>query len=118
METMDLSKAQIAETYLDAYRSKDPAKALLATNVSLQYPLTPKKVVGRDNVVQYMLSVMPGFDGVELERHLIDGDYVTTLWTAVTVWGRIPACSVFRVSEGSIAEVRSYFDPRPILQRQ
>jgi len=29
----------------------------------------------------------------------------------------MPACSVFRISEGLIAEVRSYFDPRPILQR-
>jgi hypothetical protein len=64
-----------------------------------------------------MLSVMPGFDDVELERHLVDGEYVTTLWNAHTVWGVIPSCSIFRISGEMITEVRSFFDPRPILTK-
>jgi hypothetical protein len=111
------SNTQIAETYLEAYRSKDPSKVLLAPDVSLQYPLAPTKVVGRQNVIEYMRSVMPGFDDVELERHLVDGEYVATLWKAHTAWGTMPACTVFRISSGAIAEVRSFFDPRPIVQR-
>lgn len=108
---------QIAETYLAAYQLKDPGCALLAPDVSLQYPLSPRKIVGKQNVTEYMLSVMPGFNAVEIERHLVDGEYVATLWKAHTVWGTMPACSVFRISGGLIAEVRSFFDPRPILQR-
>ena len=104
---MSSTNEQIAGTYLAAYRSKDPGKALLS----------PRKIVGRQNVTEYMLSVMPGFNAVEIERHLVDGEYVATLWKAHTVWGTMPACSVFRISEGLIAEVRSFFDPRPILHR-
>jgi len=115
---MSPTNSEIADTYLAAYMSKDPGKALLAPDVSLEYPLSPRKIVGRQNVTEYMLSVMPGFNAVEIERHLVDGEYVATLWKAHTVWGTMPACSVFRISAGLIAEVRSFFDPRPMLQRE
>lgn len=111
------TNTQVAETYLEAYRLKDPSKVLLAPDVSLQYPLSPTKVVGKQHVLDYMLSVMPGFDDVKLERHLVDGEYVATIWKAHTAWGTMPACTVFRISGGTITEVRSFFDPRPIVQR-
>jgi len=114
---MPLTHAEIADTYLVAYMSKDPGRALLAPDVSLEYPLSPRKIVGREQVAEYMLSVMPGFNAVEIERHFVNGEYVATVWKAHTVWGPMPACSVFRISDGLIAEVRSFFDPRPILQR-
>jgi limonene-1,2-epoxide hydrolase len=110
-----MTNAEIAETYLDAFRSKDPSKALLAPNASLQYPLTPRDVVGKENIAEYMSSVMPGIDDVTIERRLVDGDYVAILWSAQTVWGLIKVCSVFRISDGLIAEVRAFFDPRPIV---
>ncbi len=112
---MAATNAQIADTYLAAYMSKDPGIALLAPDVSLEYPLSPRKLVGRKNVADYMLSVMAGFDAVEIERHLVDGDYVAILWKAHTVWGTMPACSVFRISGGLIAEVRSFYDPRGLF---
>ncbi len=113
----NLPNAQVAETYLEAYRTRDPGKALLAPDVSLQYPLTPKKIVGKQEVIQYMLSVMPGMDDIEIERRLTDGEYVAIVWKAHTVWGTMPACTVFRISAGLIQEVRSFFDPQPILKR-
>jgi hypothetical protein len=71
-------------------------------------------VVGAANVMEYMGSVMPAVDQVEVERHLADGDHVVTLWKAHTVWGIIPVCSVFLIAGGMIQEIRSFFDPRPI----
>ena len=56
-------------------------------------------------------------DTIEIERRLVDGEHVATLWKAHTAWGTMPACTVFRISRGSIAEVRSFFDARPIVQR-
>jgi limonene-1,2-epoxide hydrolase len=112
-----MTSAQIADTYMEAYKTRDPGKALLAPNVTLQYPLTPRTIVGRREVLQYMLSVMPGMDDIEIERHLVDGDHVATVWKAHTVWGTMPACTVFRISDGLIQEVRSFFDPQPILKR-
>ena len=109
-----MTNVEIAETYLAALGTRDPTKALLASDVTLQYPLAPGTVVGAAKVMEYMGSVMPSVDEVELERHLMDGDYVVTLWKAHTVWGIIPVCSVFLISGGMIQEIRSFFDPRPI----
>jgi limonene-1,2-epoxide hydrolase len=109
-----MTNVEIAETYLSAMGTKDPTKALLAPDATLQYPLTPRTVVGAASVREYMSSFMPAVDEVRIERHLTDGDYVVTLWQAHTVWGIIPVCSVFRISEGMIQEVRAFFDPRPI----
>jgi limonene-1,2-epoxide hydrolase len=109
-----MTNVEVAGTYLAALSTKDPTKALLAPHVSLEYPLTPRTVVGAANVVEYMSSIMTSVDEVELERHLMDGEYVVSLWKAHTVWGVIPVCSVFRISEGMIREIRAFFDPRSI----
>ena len=109
-----MTNVEIAETYLTALGTKDPTKALLAPDATLQYPLTPRTVVGAANVREFMYSMSPAVDEVQIERHLNDGDYVVTLWQAHTVWGIIPVCSVFLISEGTILEIRAFFDPRPI----
>jgi hypothetical protein len=98
----------IAETYLEAIRTKDPTKAMLAPEVTLQFPLSPRKIVGRESVVEYVFAVLPGIDDVKLGRHMTGGDYVATLWEAQTVWGTVPICTVFRIADGLIQEVRSF----------
>jgi SnoaL-like protein len=109
------TNTEVAETYLEAIRSKDPSKAMFAPDVTLLFPLTPRKIVGKQSVIDYMVSLLPGIDDVKLERHMIGGEYVATLWQAQTVWGELPICSVFRISDGLIQEVRSFWDPRPVL---
>jgi hypothetical protein len=115
---MAMTNTAIADTYLEAVRTKDPSKALFAPEVTLQFPLSPRKVVGRDSVIEYMLALLPGFDDVKLERHMTGDEYVATLWQAETVWGTVPICSVFRISEGLIQEIRSFWDPRPIVTQR
>src|SRR5579862_6844460 len=92
----------IAETYLEAIRTKDPTKAMFAPQVTLQFPLSPRKIVGRESVIEYVLSLLPGIDDVTLERHMTGGEYVATLWEAQTVWGTVPICTVFRIANGFI----------------
>src|SRR5262249_31046644 len=96
------SNLAIAETYLEAIRSKDPDKALLAPEVTLQFPLTHRIVTGRESVIAHISALFPGIDDVKVERHLTGGDYVATLWHAESVWGNLPICSVFLISGGLI----------------
>src|ERR1700680_1785095 len=97
-----MTNIEIAETYLEAIRTRDLSKALLAPEVTLQFPRTPRQVVGRESVIEYLLALLPGTDDVKLERHMTGGEYVATLWQAETVWGTVPICSVFRISDGLI----------------
>lgn len=103
---------------MEAIRTKDPTKALFAPQITLEYPLSPRKIVGRESVIEYVLSLLPGFDDVKLERHMTGRDYVATLWEARTVWGTVPVCTVFRIADGLIQEIRSFWDPRPVLQQK
>jgi len=112
-----MTNIEIADSYLEAIRRKDPSKAMFAPEVTLQFPLSPRKVMGREQVIEYILSLLPGIDDVTLERHMTGGDYVATLWQAHTVWGELPICSVFHISDGLIREVRSFWDPRPVLPK-
>ena len=101
-----MSNTAIAETYLEA----DPSKARFAPEVTLQFPLSPRKIVGRDSVIEYVFSVLPGIDDVKLERHMTGGEYAATLWEAQTVWGCL--CFEFRRVDPT---VRSFRDPRPVI---
>ena len=112
-----MSNIAIAETSLEAIRTKDLSKALFAPNVTLQFPVSPIKIAGRENVNEYLASMIAGTDDVKLERHMTGGDYVATLWEARTVWGTVPICTVFRIADGLIQEIRSFWDPRPVTQQ-
>jgi limonene-1,2-epoxide hydrolase len=111
---MGLTNVDVAETYINAFGAKDPTKALLSPVVTLQYPLSPRTITGDTSVMEYMASMMPSIDRVEIERHISDGEYVVTLWQAHTVWGIIPVCHVFRIVDEMILEIRSFFDSRLI----
>ena len=55
----------------------------------------------------------------EIERHMIEGERVATLWTATIALpsGReveVPIFDFFRVEGGLIREIRPYFDPTPL----
>lgn len=117
-EIKPLSNTAIAETYVEAIRTKDPGKALFAPQVTLQFPLSPRKIVGRQSVIDYVLSLLPGIDDVKLERHMTGDDYVATLWEVQSVWGTVPICTVFRIADGLIQEIRSFWDPRPVMQQR
>jgi hypothetical protein len=111
---MSLTNVEVAESYVNAVGMRDPTKALLAPNVTLQYPLSPRPLIGAESVKEYMCSMSPSIDKVEIERHIAHGDYVVTLWHAHTVWGVIPVCSVFLIADELIQEVRGFFDSRLI----
>ena len=53
--------------------------------MTLQFPVSPTNIVGRENVNEYPASMIDGTDHVKLERHMTGGDFVATLWEAQTV---------------------------------
>jgi limonene-1,2-epoxide hydrolase len=111
---MSRPNVENAETYLHAIRAKDPTRALFAPDVTMEYPLSPRILTGASEVREFMLATMPSVDDIQIERRLADGEYVVILWQAYTVWGTIPVCTVFRVADDLIQEIRGFFDPRPI----
>jgi len=57
----------------------------------------------------------------EVERHVIEGECVATLWKATFMLpgnkrAVVPIFDFFRVVDGEIKEIRPYFDPKPLKE--
>lgn len=110
---MDSSNIEIVESYIYALRDKDLSKIPFASDVVFAEPLTPT-LVGVDAVLAYLPNVFPLVKGVQIKRHISEGEYVATLWEVETPMGVIPLFECFRIVGGQIKEISAYFDPRPI----
>lgn len=107
------SNIEAVEGYLDAIRSKDLTSAPIAPDIFFTDPLVGE-LTGEEAWRGFLSQVLPAISGVRVEQHIAEGDRVTTLWEADTVWGVIPILELFRVEDGKVKEARAFFDPRPI----
>jgi limonene-1,2-epoxide hydrolase len=107
------SNVAAVEGYLDAIRSKDLSRAPIAPDIFFTDPLIGE-LTGEEACRGFLTQMLPAISGVTVRQHVADGDYVSTLWEADTVWGVIPILELFRVEGGRITEARAFLDPRPI----
>jgi hypothetical protein len=106
----------VVERYFEGLRTKDLSRVPFATDVSFESPLSPR-MTGQD-VAAFLAGVFPIVKDVRVKQHIVEGEYVATLFDFETIYGTIPAFDCFRVVDGQIAQIRPYFDPRPITEAQ
>ena len=111
------------DDFLDGLTSNDVEKMPFADDIVLVSPIDPDHpLVGKHAAVDFLeTKVFPKIPvrKAEVERHVIDGDCVATLWKATFApAGRhevvVPIFDFFRITDGKIAELRPYFDPKPL----
>jgi limonene-1,2-epoxide hydrolase len=107
------SNIEAVERYLDALRSKDLSRAPLAPDILFTDPLVGE-LTGEEAWRGFINPMLPAFKDVRIKQHVVEGDYVATMWEADTIWGVIPIFELFLVKDGRIKEARAFFDPRPI----
>ena len=104
---------ETVERYLDALRTKDLSRAPLAPDLFFTDPLVGERT-GVEAWQEFIGPILPALKDVRIKQHVTEGDHVTTLWEADTVWGVIPILELFRIENGLVKEARAFFDPRPI----
>ena len=116
-------KVQAVESFLAGLVDSDLSKMPFAADVVLAGPLDPEHpAVGKEAVIRFLKTrVFPRIHvrSAEVERHIIEGDFVATLWQAVVISPEggnvhVRIFDFFRVVDGLIKEVRPYFDPTPL----
>src|SRR5262249_48612203 len=105
------------ETYLRGLRNKDLSRVPFAPDVTFENPLSPK-LTGAGALIQFLVDLFPDIRDVVVKQHIVEGEYVATLFDLHTTFGLIPVFDCFRVVEGQIKQIRAYYDPRPITNRQ
>jgi limonene-1,2-epoxide hydrolase len=113
------------EAFLRGLTENSVAKMPLHPNVMLQSPLDPDHPArGRAAAIEFLeRRVFPRIPvrKAEVERHMIEGECVATLWKATFALANgkevaVPIFDFFRVENGLIKEIRPYFDPTPLKE--
>jgi hypothetical protein len=99
---------EIVEALLHGLRMPDAGIAPLARDVVLEGLPSPGRIVGAE-VANFLSRLSPLVDGIRVERHIVEAPYVATMLTLDTVAGRVAAFACFRLSNGAIREIRSYY---------
>jgi hypothetical protein len=108
------SIANLLDAYVNSYKTGDWGKVRLAADVTFEGPL--KGPIRGESAVRTFLSSVRAKD-VRVKRQIIDGEFACVLADFETTEGTVvPFCEFFRIEDGQIAEIRPYFDPRPLIR--
>lgn len=111
------------EAFLSGLTANSVDKMPLHPDLVLKSPLDPDHPLrGKAAAVAFLESrVFPRIPvrKAHVERHMIEGNCVATLWTATFALpgGKevdVPIFDFFRIEGGLIKEIRPYFDPAPL----
>ena len=100
----------VVESYLNGLASKDLSSVPFGPDITFEGPLVPK-LAGREMVVGFLTSIFPFIKGIEIKQHIVDGDYVVTIFDMETVNGVDHVVDLCLVAGELLTEVRSFYYP-------
>lgn len=104
---------EIVDRYLDALRTGKLEDVPFADDVTFESPLAAR-VTGRDAVADTLRGILPAVLGLTVRDHIAEGEFVASRFELETPFGRIEVFDRCRVVNGLLAEIRPFYDPRPI----
>ena len=102
----------VVENYLNGLAIKDLSSVSFAPGVTFEGPLMPK-LTGRATILGFLTSIFPLIKGIEIKQHIVDGDYVATVFDMETVNGLDHVVDLCLVVGGLLTEVRAFYYPSP-----
>jgi len=76
----------VVESYLDGLARKDLSSVPFAPGMTFEGPLMPK-LAGRETILGFLTSILPLIRGIEIKQHIVDGNYVATVFDMETING-------------------------------
>jgi hypothetical protein len=107
-------KVAVVESYLNGLGNGDFSSVPFADDVSYESPLTPKKT-GRE-AIDFLAGLFPIIRGVEIRQHIVEDDYIATLFHLKTANGATAVFDKFRVVDGKLREINPYYDPTLLME--
>ena len=100
----------VVESYLNGLLRKDLSSVPFAPGVTFAGPLVPK-LSGRETVVGFLTSILPLIKGIAIRQHIVDGDYVATVFDMETINGVDHVVDLCLVVGGELTEIRAFYYP-------
>ncbi len=71
------------------------------------------KLTGRDTVVGFLTSmVLPAVKGVQVKQHIVEGEYVATVFDLETTQGVLRVVDLLHVPEGVLKKIHTFYYPQ------
>ena len=99
----------VVESYIYGLGNGDFSDVPFADDVSYESPLTPKRT-GKD-AIEFLSALFPIMRGAEVKQHIVEGEYVATVFHLKTPNGSTVVFDKFRVIDGKLKEINPYYDP-------
>jgi len=110
-------KVAAVEAYLDCFVTKDLSKVPFAEDVTFEGPRMPK-LTERPMVLGFLAHILPMVKGIQLKQHIVEGDYVATIFDMETVNGVDHVCDRIHVVDGQIQSIQAFYYPETIPEGQ
>jgi limonene-1,2-epoxide hydrolase len=109
--------ARVLDAYAQAMKTGDYSSVRFTPDVTFVGPLTNGAIIGEAQVKDFLRKVSTGVRDIRVKRQIIDGEFASVIADLETTEGTVvPFSEFFRVVDGRIAEIRPYFDPRPLTR--
>jgi hypothetical protein len=105
-------KVAVVEAYLRGLAGKDISKIPFAANVTFEGPRVGE-LIGRNAVVGFLTSILPAVKSVQIREHIVEGDFVATVFEMETIFGVDQVFDRMRVCDGELKEIHLFYYPQP-----
>ena len=106
-------KVAVVEAYLKGLVSKDISRVPFATDITFEGPRVPP-LAGREVVVGFLKMILPAIKDIQIKQHIVEGDYVASVFDMETTDGIDRVFDRIRVLDGEVKEIHSFYYPRPV----
>jgi len=107
-------KIMVVERYIYGLGKGDFSQVPFAADVTYESPLTPKRA-GQD-AITFLSALFPLMRGAEIQQHIVEGEYVATVFHLSTPNGVTAIFDKFRIVDGKLQEINPCYDPRVLIE--
>ncbi|HEX4164275.1 MAG TPA: nuclear transport factor 2 family protein [Bryobacteraceae bacterium] len=106
-------KVAAVEAYLNCFATKDLSEVPLAEDATFEGPLVPK-LAGRQTIKGFLGSILPMVKGIQTKQHIVDGDYVATVFDMETTNGIDHVFDCIHIVDGEIKSIHTFYYPKQV----
>ena len=106
-------KVAAVEAYLNCFATKDLSEVPLAEDAMFEGPLVPK-LAGRQRIKGFLASILPMVRSIEVKQHIVEGDFVATVFDMETVNGVDHVFDRIHIINGEIKGIHTFYYPKQV----
>ena len=110
-------KVAAVDAYLDCFATKDLSKVSFAEDVTFEGPRMPR-LTGRPTILGFLTSILPMVKSITLKQHIVEGDYVATVFDMETVNGVDHVFDRIHILDGEIKGIHTFYYPHHAPEAQ